>query len=131
MSIIVSRTDLARKTREIVEEVRRGQPVIVTAYGREQAVLLDALDYRILLAAAHFATHTVGEVDEAQQPTSRVIAAYLSDAISLAKAAEELGISRFDLMERFERLGIALRLGPASLQEAQAEVEAARRLSQS
>jgi predicted HTH domain antitoxin len=51
--------------------------------------------------------------------------AYLAGDISLGKAAELLGLSRFELQERFVRLGVPLRLGPATLEEARAEVEAA------
>lgn len=51
--------------------------------------------------------------------------AYLADEISLGKAAELLNLSRFELQERFHRLGVPLRLGPATLEEARAEVAAA------
>ena len=47
MDAVISRTELARNTREIVEQVRHGQTVIVQSYGEEQIVLLDALDYRL------------------------------------------------------------------------------------
>ncbi len=46
--------------------------------------------------------------------------------ISLGQAAEILGISRFELMERFERLRIPLRIGTLDLAEARDEVRAAR-----
>jgi predicted HTH domain antitoxin len=58
--------------------------------------------------------------------TSRVVLDYFDGEISLGKAAELLGISRFELRERFQRLHIPLRLGPSTLAEAKAEVEAAR-----
>jgi predicted HTH domain antitoxin len=54
-----------------------------------------------------------------------VIRDYLSQSISLSRAAEQLGLSRFELMERFERLNIPLRLGPETKEEAQREVDAA------
>lgn len=124
MSITVSRTDLARNTREIVDQVRKGQTIFVQSYGEDQVVLLDALDYRILRALADYAVKETsasgGEV------LNEVLQAYLAQHISLAKAAESLGLSRFELMERFERLGIPLRLGPSTVEETQQEVSAAR-----
>jgi hypothetical protein len=56
---------------------------------------------------------------------SQVIRAYLDKATDLGKAAEKLGLSRFELMDRFERLGVPLRIGPATLDEAREEVKAA------
>lgn len=121
--VTISRTDLARNTREIVDQVRHGQTVTVQSYGEDQIVLVDALDFRVLNAVvSHALKREVGESDSLFQVVSR----YLDEQISLAKAAELLGLSRFDLMERFERLGIPLRLGSASLDEALDEVSAAR-----
>jgi prevent-host-death family protein len=129
MSVVISRTDLARNTRDIVERVRRGQLVVVQSYGQEQIVLLDALDYRILRALVHYALQREEESSAAPQGAdlaTQVIAPYLDGTISLSKAAERMGMSRFELMGRFERLGLPLRLGPASLTEAQEEVQAVR-----
>ena len=58
----------------------------------------------------------------------RILRAYLADEISLGKAAELLELSRFDLQARFLRLGVSLRLGPATLEEAWEEIRAARSL---
>jgi predicted HTH domain antitoxin len=49
----------------------------------------------------------------------------LEKRVSLAKAAELLDLSRFDLTERFERLGLPLRLGPQTLEDAREEIAAA------
>lgn len=57
---------------------------------------------------------------------SLVIRAYQERRINLGKAAELLGLHELELRERFLELGIPLRLGPADLAEAQAEVEAVR-----
>ncbi len=120
--VTISRTDLARNTREIVDQVQHGQTVIVQSYGEDQIVLVDALDYRLLTAVVtHALKRGTGENDTLNQAISR----YLDEQISLAKAAELLGLSRFDLMERFERLGIPLRLGSANLAEAHDEVSTA------
>ena len=127
MVTIVSKTDLARNTREIVERVRSGQTIIVKSYGEEQIVLLDALDYRILKASVNYAVKNPSDVAELpNDDLQEVLFAYLSERISLSKAAELLSLSRFDLMERFERTGIPLRRGPDTLEEAIDEITAAR-----
>lgn len=55
-----------------------------------------------------------------------VVGAYLDGQISLGKAAELLGMQALALRNQFLDLGIPLRLGPADLAEARAEVEAVR-----
>lgn len=57
---------------------------------------------------------------------SLVIRAYQGRQINLGKAAELLGRTELELRDRFLELGIPLRLGPADLSEAQAEVAAIR-----
>ncbi len=59
------------------------------------------------------------------QDVSEVMRLYLDEQISLAKVSELLGLSRYELMEHFERLGIPLRLGSESLDEAQEEIVSA------
>jgi predicted HTH domain antitoxin len=63
---------------------------------------------------------------DAQAGWDRVIEAYLDGDISLGRAAQLLGMSRFDLQERLNRLGAPLRVGPADLAEARREVVALR-----
>lgn len=116
-----SRTDLTRRTREILELVKRGQTAVIESYGEEQAVLLDPLDYRLLRALASLASERTGEEGDVQALLRR----YLDSQISLGKMAHELGISRFELMDRFERLGVPVQMGPATLEEAREEVAAA------
>lgn len=119
----VSRTDLARRTRQIIDEVQRGQPITVESYGEEQIVLLNAVDYHILMAAA-----------EATKPSSiskwrdlsEAIQSYLNGSINLGRAAEILDMSRFELMERLDRLGLPLRLGPESISDALDEINVVR-----
>ncbi|MBK8024214.1 MAG: type II toxin-antitoxin system prevent-host-death family antitoxin [Chloroflexi bacterium] len=125
MAVSISRTDLARNTREIVDQVRHGQTVVVQSYGEEQIVLLDALDYRLLKAVA--ACAIMKDQDASGDALHETVRLYLAEQISLAKAAERLGLTRFDLMERFERLAVPLRLGPATMAEAKDEVASARR----
>lgn len=57
---------------------------------------------------------------------SVVVGAYRDGQINLGKAAELLDVTEVELRERFIELGIPLRVGPADLAEARAEVEAVR-----
>ena len=123
MVVEISRTELARNTRDIVDQVRQGQTVVVQSYGEDQIVLLDMLDYRLLRAVVDYALKQDSEMSDSR--ISSVINSYLNSQISLARAAELLGVTRFEVMERFERLGVPLRLGPATLEEAQAEIDTA------
>lgn len=147
LATTISRTDLARRTRQIMEQARRGRPVIVESYGEEQVALLDAADYRCLRAiAAYFAlpphpapvndpTLAPRGLDEAevqaavaaaegdpQAAWNRILAAYLDGDISLGRAAHLLGVDRFELTERFSRLGLPLHLGSATPAEARREL---------
>ncbi len=56
-----------------------------------------------------------------------VVQAYVDDRINLGKAAELLGISQFELMDRFQQLGIPLRLGPETIEDALEEVRVAQK----
>lgn len=122
----ISRADLAQRTQEVVREVRQGTPAVVHSGGEDQVVLLDALDYRILRGVADWATQVPSVESSAE---NQILPSYLNQEISLGKAAELLGISRFELKGRFLRLGVPIRQGPASLTEARAEIEVARRVS--
>jgi len=101
--------------------VRRGRPAVIQSYGEEQAVVLDPLDYRLLQGLAGL----VLPGREAEVGEGALLRRYLDEEISLAKLAEALGVSRFELMERFDRLGVPARIGPADVEQARAEVEAA------
>jgi hypothetical protein len=148
----ISRTDLARSTRQALEQARRGQTVLVESYGEEQVAIVDALDYRLLQAVARYRArseapaHDAAAVPEGldekrvatavsrsqgdvQAAWDLVIAAYLDGHISLGRAAELLHLNRFDLTLHFNRLGLPLRVGPTSAAEALAEVEALRDLN--
>jgi predicted HTH domain antitoxin len=124
MYVTISRTDLARNTREIVDQVRKGDTVVVQSYGEDQIVLLDHLDYKLLRALVDYALRAANtmQAQAADVDVSAVMRRYLDEQISLAKAAELLGVSRYELMEHFERLGIPLRVGPETLGEAQDEI---------
>lgn len=63
-------------------------------------------------------------VDDRELRWSLVVSAYLDGEINLGKAAELLGCHQLELRDRFLELGIPLRVGPATIAEAQAEVDA-------
>lgn len=146
---IISKTELARHTRQVVDRARRGGTIIVESYGEEQVVVMDATDYRILRAVVAYqslpphpapvndpeiepAGLTEAEVERAAQEASgspqarwnRVIAAYLDGHINQGRVATLLGPSIYELDERFRRLDVPRRIGPETVEEAQAEVDA-------
>ena len=118
---VISPTDLQDKAPEIVERVRQGEMAVVESSGEEQIVLLDAADFRLLQALAACATESP-EPNEEISHDARVLRRYLDAEINLGKAAVELGLSRLELQDRFHRLGVPLRIGPASMEEALREI---------
>lgn len=137
----IRKTDLARNTREVLNTVMRGQTALIESHGKPEAAILDIVDYLIVRAVLRYhARPPKIEVDagltdaaaaataDLQERYNLVLAHYLADAISLGRAAELLNLSGFDLRMRFVRLDVPLRLGPATIEEALAEVETLRRL---
>jgi prevent-host-death family protein len=147
---VISKTDLARRTRQVVDRVRRGDTIIVESYGEEQVVVMDVVDYRILRAVASYRTlppHSAPVNDPTIEPSGlsesdlermvqeaggssqarweAVIVAYLDGHINLGRAATLLALSLYELDERFRRLEVPRRIGPATEEEARAEVGAA------
>ena len=118
---VISPADLKDRAREIVERVRHGEMAVVESSGEEQIVLLDAADFRLLQALAACATEP-SESDEEISHDVSVLRRYLNADINLGKAAEELGLSRLELQDRFLRLGVPLRIGPSSMEEALREI---------
>jgi len=125
---IIPRADLSEKTREMVDRLHDGGLAVVEDSGQEQAVILDPLDFRLLRALAQCAIDEKERAPEADDPDVKALQSYLADEISLGKTSELLGLSWFETRERFLRLGIPLRLGPATLEEAREEIRAARSL---
>jgi prevent-host-death family protein len=120
---VISQTDLQDRAREIVERVRHGEMAVVESSGEEQIVLLDATDFRLLQALAACATEPPEPTEDISHDTL-VLRRYLNTEINLGKAAEELGLSRLELQDRFLRLGVPLRIGPSSMEEALREIAA-------
>ncbi|MBK6432543.1 hypothetical protein [Candidatus Amarolinea dominans] len=146
MTSTISRTDLARRTRQAIEQAQRGQAVFIESYGAEQVAIVDVLDYRLLRAAATFRSQMSAPVNnpdlppagltetavqarvaaaagDVQEAWNMIIAAYLAGDISLGRTATLLNMSRFELLARFNRFGLPMRMGALSIHEAQAEYE--------
>lgn len=124
----VSQAALADKIQEVIDRVQRGEVVVVERGGKEQLAMLDPLDFRILTGLAKCAVERGRQEQEIADPDVKALRAYLDDEISLGKAAELLDLHRLQLQERFLRLGVPLRLGPATLEEAREEIRVARSL---
>lgn len=134
----IPKTELARKTRQVIREVQRGYTVLVENHGQAEAAIMDIVDYRILRAfLTHYArpleveskgidAEQLAEMDDPQQVFDLVLAYYLAGVISLGRAAELLGQSVLDLQFRFRRLDMPLNLGVGDEQSARDEVDVAR-----
>lgn len=140
----VRKTDLARNTRQVINNVLRGQTAVVESHGQAEVAIMDIVDYRITRAVMHYYAHesridvekglAAQDVTGADDPQARfdlVLAHYLAGAISLGRAAELLALPWLDLRSRFARLEVPIRAAPADLAEAQADVEVARAWSTS
>ena len=137
----VSKTDLARKTRQVIRSVQRGQTVIVESHGQPEAAILDMPDYYILRAVTRYHTERPKIDFEADYPDEgltslpeqerydRAMGAYLAGAISLGRAAELMGLEWIDLRSRLQRLNAPLRIGPESVEEALQDADVAEKLS--
>jgi hypothetical protein len=150
MAMTVTKTELARRTRQIVDWARRGQAVWVESYGEEQVVVVDAIDYRLLTAAASRSGVAEGQIAAAEEHRGApaglsddavrravaheggdvqaawnlVVGSYFLGDISLGRAAELLGLSRWDLHDRMNRLHLPLLLGSTTIDEADEEYRA-------
>ena len=134
----VPKTELARKTRQVIREVQRGYTVLVESHGQAEVAIMDIVDYRILRAflAYHarppqvnpegISAERLAGMDDPQQVYDLVLAHYLAGAISLGRAAELFDLPVLDLQFRFQRLDMPLHLGVDDNQAARAEIEAAR-----
>jgi predicted HTH domain antitoxin len=134
----VRKTDLARSTRQVINNVLRGQTAVVESHGQPEVAIMDIVDYRITRAVMrYYAQQPEIDVEEGladQQVTSTldpqerfnlILAHYLAGAISLGRAAELLELPWLDLRTRFQRLDVPLRVAPSDLQEARLDVEVA------
>jgi len=133
----IPKTDLARKTRQVLKSVQRGQTAITESHRQPVAAILDIVDYRILRAVIRFhankieigpetglSNETLAAIKEPQEQYDQVIACYLGEGISLGRAAELLALPWLDLRTRFLRLDVPILAGPDQLAEVLEEVQA-------
>ncbi|TFG70352.1 MAG: hypothetical protein E4H27_06075 [Anaerolineales bacterium] len=131
----ISRTELARNTRRVLTDVQRGRTALIESHGEAEAALLDIVDYWILRAVMHYYAELpdidpVGGLhDDAVQATgddpnryTLVFAHYLVGSISLARAAELLGMPWLELRVRCQRLDVPLRTSPEDADQAAEDV---------
>lgn len=139
----VRKTDLARNTRRVIRDVQRGQMAVVESHGQPEVAIMDIVDYRIQRAFIHYyaqnpavsadddvSDQAFANLTDEQELSNRVLAYYLAELISLGRAAELLKLPAFDLRLRFARLGIPLRVGPQTRDEALQDVENALNFSE-
>ncbi len=94
---------------------------------------MDMIDAQIVHAVAAFSSspsasdlvpdeQAIWDMANEQDRYDQVLSAYLAGAISLARAAELLGLSVIDLRFRLVRLDVPLRLGAATQDEVMREI---------
>ena len=138
----VSKTDLARNLRRVINAVQRGRTAVIESHGEPEAAIIDITDFRILRAVMRYYAHppeinqedgladaAVAALSDLQERYSLILAHYLAGAISLARAAELLDLPWLDLRTRFLRLDVPLRPAPSSQDEVRADIEAAATLT--
>lgn len=77
---IRSVTELKRKTREILRQVRQtGRPVVVTVNGKADAVLMDAHTYQKHLRAANMARLLAASEEDVASRRVRRMRAFLTE----------------------------------------------------
>ena len=134
----VRKTDLARNTRQVINNVLRGQTAVVESHGQPEVAIMDILDYRITRAVMRYysqrpsidaeeglSDQQVASTSDPQKQFDLVLAHYLAGAISLGRAAELLALPWVDLRIRFQRLDVPLRVAPIDVEEARRDVETA------
>jgi predicted HTH domain antitoxin len=134
----VRKTDLARSTRQVINNVLRGQTAVVESHGQPEVAIMDIVDYRITRAVMRYyaqqpeidveeglADQQLAGTSDPQERFNLVLAHYLAGAISLGRAAELLELPWVDLRTRFQRLDVPLRVAPSDLQEARLDAEVA------
>lgn len=134
----VRKTDLARNTRQVINNVLRGQTAVVESHGQPEVAIMDILDYRITRAVMRYYSQRpsidaeeglsdlqVASTSDPQKQFDLVLAHYLAGAISLGRVAELLALPWVDLRIRFQRLDVPLRVAPIDVEEARRDVETA------
>ena len=85
---IRSVTELKRKTREILEQVRRtGRPVVLTVNGKADAVLIDAKTFQKHLAASNLAKLLTPAEKDVRSGRTRPVRSFLREFKSARKVS--------------------------------------------
>jgi hypothetical protein len=103
------------------EQIQKVLDMLHALRSKQDVLLLDETDRRLLQAMP----------SAGADAWRNVIADYLNERINLGRAAELLGVPLLDLQSRFRKLGIPLRWGAQTIEEARREVEVAAALSMS
>ncbi|MGC9332593.1 MAG: hypothetical protein ACP5JJ_00475 [Anaerolineae bacterium] len=140
----VRKTDLARSTHQVINNVLRGQTTVVESHGEPEVVIMDIVDYRITRAVVRYYSQRpvidveqglpdeqAAETSDAQERFDLVLAHYLAGSISLGRAAELLELPWLDLRTRFQRLDVPSRVAPIDVDEAKLDVEEAEKWARS
>ncbi len=106
MAIIVSKTDLARRTRNIVDLTQRGNVVHVRSYGADCIVLLDALTYRLLTLLASRALPDSAQDGWLESLLSDLVEHTDGERRAASKLSTAGMVSQVEVIERLGRLGI-------------------------
>lgn len=135
--IRVRKTALARNTSQIIRNVLRGKTTVIESHGQPEVAMIDIVDFQLQRAAVHY----LGAPQEYEKNTALdeqslkdlssddqarydlALGRYMALYLSLARAAELLGMSSHELRMRLVRLDIPLRTGPQTAEEAQEEIE--------
>ncbi len=132
----IPKTDLARKTRQIIQAVQRGQTVVIEHHGQPEAAIMDIMDYYLLRAVLHYHGHSpqidadaglsenaVTALESLPERFNLIIAHYLAGSISLSRAADLLNLTWLELRTRFLRLDIPARTAPGRPDEIAVDLE--------
>ncbi len=125
----ISSTDLAQRADEVVHRIRHGGPAVVRRSGHDEVVLVDALDFRLLIAVANWALPPA-EPPADEPLVSRVLRLYLAEEVRLDQVAEALDVPSTDLEERFLRLRIPIHRPAAIALATKAVIEVASKAAQ-
>jgi hypothetical protein len=140
---LINKADLGSKLSPVLDAVRQGEVVPIDGEGEPEAAIVDLIDHRILRAVARYHADPtriqidadgppddlIASLDDPQERFDMVIAYYLAGAANLSRVAGLLGQPWIVMRDRFHRLGVPLRLGPATIEEAREEVRVARALA--
>ena len=130
----IPKDELSRDPAKVLRAVRRGDTVMVEDEGEARAAIVDPVDLQILQAVISYYVNRP-RIDPGEGlPEGRlaglsgaalyeaVLAYYLSETISLGRAAEALETSWLTLRDRFARLNLPLRSAPIDEQGARQDI---------